>query len=60
VIREFDVVELIHPFEGISVGSKGTILMRFDDAYEIEFEGYEDTRSVPAGAVRIVWKAPDA
>jgi hypothetical protein len=61
MLELYDVAELTRPIEDIAPGSRGTVLILYPDACEIEFlevAGARLTHSVPLDAVKLVWKNP--
>jgi hypothetical protein len=61
MIEELDVIALRtdHPEHGLVAGEKGTVVMIFDDAYEVEFVNEDGTTRVMAPFamedVELVW-----
>lgn len=62
MIEELDVVALktAHPEHGLLAGARGTVVMIFDDAYEVEFVNEDGTTDVMApfamDDVELVWR----
>lgn len=55
MLEMLDIVVLDRQFETLPAGTKGVIVLLHHDAYEVEFEGDEEsTRAVPIDAVRKV------
>jgi hypothetical protein len=63
--EEIDVIALktAHPEHGLRAGERGTIVMVFDDAYEVEFVNPDGTTRVMApfakSDVDVVWRIAD-
>jgi len=60
VIEELDVVVLERALPDVPAGAHGTVMLVFDDAYEIEFMGIEGTFAVPADQVTLIEKTSNA
>ncbi len=58
-MKELDVVKLIKEFNGLSVGTEGTIVLEYDGSYfEVEFFDSEgdtiDVFTTPADAIELI------
>lgn len=57
-MKELDVVRLIEEFEGLPIGTKGTIVLEYDGKYyEVEFFDKEgntiDVLTTPSNAIEL-------
>ena len=59
-MQELDCVELIQPFEGFSIGTKGTVVLTYPGPHaEVEFFNAEHKTigvfTVPTNLLKVMW-----